>query len=303
MIGGSGSEPREHRISIAEIELVCFEWNAASRGRGPTLLMAHATGFHARCWDEIIRRLGDRHVIAVDLRGHGRSTSRTIDHWRVFGEDLAALIVSLGLESIVGIGHSMGGHAMVDAAAACADRFSALFLFDPVIGAPDSYAGSQAGHFAHFAEEGHPTARRRNAFDSREAMIERFSDRLPYARFDVQVFRDYCMFGLCRAEQTEGWVLACPPEVEASIYMTSRSNEGIFESVRAIGVPVQIIRAKASASDDGTFDFSDSPTWPGLASEFADGREIHLPEATHFLPFEDPAALANRIRSYLDSIG
>ena len=84
--------------------------------REASLLLAHATGFHARCWDQVIAHLGERHVIAVDQRGHGRSDKMPITDWRVLGEDLDALVRALELRDLVGVGHSMGGHAMVEAA-------------------------------------------------------------------------------------------------------------------------------------------------------------------------------------------
>ncbi len=42
-------------------------------GEGDPVLLLHATGFHARCWDEIVRRLPGRPVYAVDLPCHGLS--------------------------------------------------------------------------------------------------------------------------------------------------------------------------------------------------------------------------------------
>jgi len=134
-------EPALHRVSANGIEQAYFEWGGSLRGEGPTLLMVHATGFHARCWDPVIRHLGPRHVIAVDQRGHGRSEKTAITHWKPFGQDLTALVQALDLSDVVAVGHSMGGHAMVEAAAAEQARFRNLVLLDPVIASPDSYGG------------------------------------------------------------------------------------------------------------------------------------------------------------------
>ena len=50
--------PIEHRIVAADGASLCvFEWNADVRGHEDTLLLAHATGFHARCWDQVVARL------------------------------------------------------------------------------------------------------------------------------------------------------------------------------------------------------------------------------------------------------
>jgi pimeloyl-ACP methyl ester carboxylesterase len=42
-------------------------------------------------------------------------------------------------------------------------------------------------------------------------------------------------------------------------------------------------------------DFSKSPTWPGLAAALPRGRDVFLPDHTHFIPMEDPALVARFI--------
>lgn len=287
----SSSPPEEHRVAANGIELAWFEWNADERGVLPTILLAHATGFHARCWDQLVPHLGNRHVISVDLRGHGRSTHVEFEHWEAAGRDLADLILALELESVLGVGHSMGGHSMVDAAALVPGPFVGLVLLDPVIGEPGGYV--DGGWIPEvFREAPHPTVKRRNHFDSVQAMIDRFADRPPYAGFDRAVLRDYCEYGLLPDTENGGYKLACPPAVEASVYMTSRTNKGIFESVAKVSVPVFIVRAKRPTEDRELMDFSVSPTWPGLVDAFPDGRELHFSDRTHFLPQEDPAGMA-----------
>ena len=289
-----GSGPEERRLRANGIELACFEWGRERLGREPTLLLVHATGFHARCWDPVIQRLGERHVIAVDQRGHGRSEKTDITHWRVFGEDLAALVPALELQDVIGVGHSMGGHALVDAAAALPGRFRRLVLVDPVIASPDQY-GAGGWTISSLGGKPHPTSKRKRHFASPEAMIERFRDRAPYRVFEPDALRAYCTHGLLPCE--EGFELACPPEIEASIYMTSRTNQPIHDSARALEIPVLILRAKLPPQDRDVMDFSSSPTWPDLVHEFRHGREIHFPDHTHFLPMEIPDRIAELIRA------
>jgi len=286
------ASPVEHRVRANGIEIAWFEWGRGARG--PTFLLAHATGFHARCWDPVIRRLGDRHVIAVDLRGHGRSEKTEITHWKAFGEDLAAFVRALDLRNLVGVGHSMGGHALTEAAAANPDRFRCLVLIDPVIASPDAYGGG-GWMITSLGGEPHPTAKRKRHFDSPEAMIERFRDRPPYAGFDPEALRAYCTYGLLPGADGEGFELACPPELEASIYLTSHTNPGVHRSVRALEIPVLVVRAKEPPPDRSVMDFSSSPTWPGLVHEFRKGREVHLADKSHFLPMEIPQLVADLI--------
>jgi pimeloyl-ACP methyl ester carboxylesterase len=273
------------------LEHAYFEWHPELRGREPTLLLVHATGFHARVWDETIRHLGERHVIAIDQRGHGRSEKTEITHWKVFGEDLADIVRELDLHDLIGVGHSMGGHAMADAAAACPDRFVRLVLIDPVIASRDAYGGG-GWKISSVGGENHPTSKRKRHFDSPEEMIERFRDRVPYSVFQPAALRDYCVYGLLPEADGDGFTLACPPEIEASVYMTSRTNAAVHESIQQIEIPVLILRAKLPPDDRNMMDFSSSPTWPGLVGEFPNARDLHLGEHTHFLPMEIPERVA-----------
>lgn len=290
--------PTERRIRAGDVELCLFEWGRAEPN-APSLLLAHATGFHARCWDQVVAHLGDRHIVAIDQRGHGRSEAPEIIHWNVFGRDLVAVARELDLTNVVGVGHSMGGHAMTDAAALEPSRFRRLLLIDPVIAAPDDY-GPGGWKLSPVGGEPHPTAKRRGRFDSPQAMIDRFSSRPPYADFESACLRDYCTHGLLA--DGDGFTLACAPATEASVYMTSRTNPGVHDSVHALEIPVRVIRAKVPPADRNVMDFSSSPTWPGLAAEFQHGRELFLADRTHFIPLETPAYVAELILQELQSL-
>ncbi len=284
-------EPTEHRIRVSGAELAFFEWGSPHRAAG-SILLAHATGFHARCWDNVVARLGPRHIISVDQRGHGRSEKVEITEWGAFGQDLAELVQMLDLRCVVGVGHSMGGHAMVDAAALASGHFERLLLIDPVIASPDAYR--EGGWAVPGAGELHPTAKRKNHFESSAEMIERFHDRHPYSLFEPAALRDYCRFGLVPAPDGDGFVLGCPPSTEASIYMTSRTNPGIHERARSLELPVTILRAPPADSRD-MMDFAASPTWPELVHEFQNGEDILVSHLSHFIPMQAPGLVAELI--------
>ena len=195
----------------------------------------------------------------------------------------------------------MGGHALVDAAAARPDAFAQLLLLDPVIGAPDSYGGAWGGMLP--GGELHPTAKRKRWFVSPEAMIARFEDRPPYAAFHPEALRAYCEHGLVAGEGPEGeaFELACAPVSEARVYMTSRTNTGIFDSARALRMPAHVVRMRLPSVDRDMMDFSSSPTWPELVALIPQGRETHLPDASHFLPLEDPERVVAWIGEALEA--
>ncbi|MEO0872246.1 MAG: alpha/beta hydrolase, partial [Pseudomonadota bacterium] len=139
----------------------------------------------------------------------------------------------------------------------------------------------------------HPAIRRKRDFDSPEAMMERFRERDPYNIFDCRVFEDYCRHGLTKKADGTGYELACLPEMEASVYGSSRSNSGILEAVKRIEAPTTIVRAKRT----GFADFKSSPTWPLLGDQFPNGTDMPRPDRTHFHPFEDPADAAEIIKT------
>jgi pimeloyl-ACP methyl ester carboxylesterase len=282
--------PSTRFYPTGDIDLAVHEW--PSDGAGVPLVFAHATGFHGRVWDTIIACFPEHPAYAVDLRGHGLSRAGPIEDWRILARDVAGFLEQSGLSGAVGIGHSMGAHTLLQVAADRPGAFSRLVLFDPVIFAPEFYA---AGEPLFTAENPHPTSRRKRDFASPEAMMERFADRDPYALFDPRVFADYCRHGLVPAASGEGLELACAPEVEASIYASSRSNSGIIAAAERVAVPVLVVRAQNTGSND----FKGSPTWPDLANILPQGTDLYRPDMTHFHPFQDPEDAVRIIREFI----
>jgi lipase len=278
--------PTEAHLVINHLDLCVWRWP----GDDPPLLFVHATGFHGRCWDQVIARLGQRRCYALDLRGHGRSAKPAPPYdWRCFGEDVAAVARRIGFQEAIGIGHSVGGHALATAAALAPDVFRALLLIEPVILPRDQYGAALEGE--HFA------ARRRDRWLSPAEMFERFRHRPPFDRWDAAVLRDYCEYGLLPAPDGDGCVLACPPAVESSIYLHSTAAD-IYPLLPSITVPVRVVRCGDPNPHD-FWDMSASATAPDLAAHFRQGSDLHLPNATHFLPMEAPALLADLVREMI----
>lgn len=282
------SDPTARTMRINGIDLAYFEWAGEPDNHEPPLVFAHATGFHARVFDAIIEHFPGQRVFSLDLRGHGRSQGGPIDHWNELASDVCEFVDQLDIRGAIGIGHSMGAHTLLQAACDRSEAFSQLVLFDPVILAPEFYVPNTP---LFTADNPHPASRRKRDFASPEAMIERFKDRDPYNLFEPRVFEDYCRHGLLPAADGEGFELACPPEVEASVYASSRSNAGILETAKQVEVPVLVVRAKQLDQ----MDFKSSPTWPRLAEILPDGTDMHRPDRTHFHPLEDPADAAQII--------
>jgi len=260
-----------------------WEWEGAE----PPLLFAHATGFHGRVWDQIVRAFPGRHCLAVDFRGHGRSSKPDPPyHWPDFGRDLALAAERMGVAGAIGVGHSMGGHSVVSAMLVRPETFRALLLVDPTIFPREYYR--QTPLDASFI------LRRRNSWRSPQEMFERFRNRAPFARWREEILRDYCEYGVL--PNGSEYVLACPPAVEASIYGHSKAHESdLYPGIPSIAIPVVVMRA-GSTQGPAVLQPTASPAAPDLAAQFPQGRDVLLKDLSHFIPMEAPELVVEEIR-------
>ena len=280
--------PKEFQVNIGEIQLSGIEW----AGTGDPILLLHATGFHSRCWNQVVKHLPGRHIYAVDLRFHGASSHTGETDWRVMAEDIHLLIEKLNLTHLVGVGHSIGGHLIARAAARSPERFKHLVLIDPVIMSPERYAKFQKFSGGLQAKD-HPVSRRKNQWRDAQEMYERFQGRAPFNTWQPAVLRDYCDYALRPADDDDLRQLACDPVNEAGIYVNQQGNEAILKELPRIITPVTLLRAPPG--ENSLPNLSTSPTWPGLAAVLPNCREVYLPQLNHFIPMQDPALVANYI--------
>lgn len=290
------NQPVEHRFTAPGGELCWFEWGAA--GDHPTLLLLHATGFHARCWDATIAALpADWHYIALDLRGHGRSyRPDSLSDWLATADDVAAFARAMLEKPVFAIGHSMGGYVAARTAVLAPEKIAGMLLVDPVMMTPETYVvepGTLGGN-----PSDHPVARRRNAWESAEQMTAHFANREPYSKWRPDVLADYCQYGLVPSQGGEGLELGCPPALEASAYMGSWRNNP-YGWIGDIACPTTVLRAR-NAERQGPMDFSISPTAPDLAAHIPGATDIHWNEVSHFIPMEVPDRLAALVEQLLD---
>lgn len=291
------NSPREHYIANDSGDICWFEWG--QQDNGPTLLLLHATGFHARIWDQVVAHLPpETHVIAPDHLGHGRSLRpASLGDWRVTADALLPLVSHFAGTPLIGCGHSMGGYVLSRLAAKRQTAFSHLVLIDPTIFDPATYASSTNTAFPDPAD--HPIARRRNDWDGPDQMVSRFADRLPYSTWQPEVLADYATYGLIATAEGEGWVLACPPALEASVYHGALLNSP-HDWLAKLSTPATVIRAK-SGDREGMLDFSQSPTWPALGNAIGAVCDEQWPEHSHFIPMEAPQRVADLLASHRET--
>lgn len=275
-------EPR-HVPSADGVEVAVHDFG----GSGPTLLIVHATGFCGWAYHRLATELVDRaHVLAPDLRGHG--DSRTPPHadlswWRMADDVLAVVDTVAGGGPVLAVGHSMGGCAVLLAELVRPGSIAAAWLFEPIVMTEPPPPGTP-NHMADAAR------RRREFFESREAVYERYRRRPPFSLCDPDALRDYVDHAF--ADTPDGRVvLKCRGETEARVFEGARVGVEFADRLGEIDIPVTVV-----ASGDG-----ENPALiaPAVAAALPRGRLVRMDDLTHFGPFQDPARVAAAIAADL----
>ena len=255
----------------------------------PVLLLSHATGFHGRTFEPMVAAgLADRsHCLAPDWRGHGDSVvPHELDYaWHGFAEDVEAVLDHLDLfgatgRPLHGIGHSMGGAALLMAEASRPGTFASLFLYEPIVPPPDAYLSRPTG-------EDNPLAagavRRREVFDSYQAAIDNYASKPPLNVFTPEALRSYVEGGF--APQPDGTVLLkCRGRVEAQTFRMAPLN-GMHDRLGSVRCPVTV--AVGVAEEMGPSAFG-----PAIVEGLPNGRLLDLSPLGHFGPMQDPPRVA-----------
>ena len=89
-----------------DLELACLDV-----GQGTPMVCIHGWPQHSWCWRRLAARIESRcRVLAPDLRGFGDSSlAESGFDKKTFAADVASLVLSLGIESCVLVGHDWGG--------------------------------------------------------------------------------------------------------------------------------------------------------------------------------------------------
>lgn len=249
-------------------------------GDGPDLLLAHATGFHAHVWLPIVEQLRTRfRCVAFDERGHGDSAAPADGDfgWHGFARDALAVVRAAGLERPFGVGHSCGGASLLLAEEAAPGTFRALYCYEPVV-----YPGDDPVLPSGPTPLAETARRRREVFESREAVWERYASRPPTAAFAPDALRAYVDFGF--DDLPDGTVrLKCRRENEARTYDQGFAHDA-YRHLARITCPV-------------TFSYGGLPTFgrevmEAMAARLVECRVECEATLTHFGPLEDPEAVA-----------
>jgi pimeloyl-ACP methyl ester carboxylesterase len=267
------------------VEIAAYELG----GEGPPLVVAHATGFLGSMYRSLAGALADRfRVVALDFRGHGRSSRPSNDDfgWDRMADDLAAVVGRIGTAPAAGFGHSMGAAALLLLERLRPGTFTSLFLFEPIVFA-DDYEPSGPNVMADL------TRTRRATFDSRAEAFARYASRPPLSDLRPDVLAAYVADGF--VDLPDGSVrLACDPEDEARTFEAETKVH--LATIAGVQAPVAVA---VGHDEEGP---NPARLGPPVVDTLPRAELIERPALGHLGPFEDPPAVAADVRAHADRV-
>ncbi len=273
------------------VRIALHDLGGPSDAATPALLFSHATGLHGRVWEPMASLLSDRYrCVSLDLRGHGLSElpPGAGVAWSRMADDVLAVPGSdhLPVGPLHGIGHSMGGAALVLAAAARPDAYRSLWLYEPVIVPP-----ADRPLFDGDNPMSEAASRRRDEFDSLDQAYENYRSKPPLDQLHPDALRAYVDGGF--APTPDGSVtLRCRPSTEAEVFRRAATS-GAWATVDSLGLPVAIVVGRPEPMSPAAFA-------PAIAAALPRGTLMERPRLGHFGPLEDPEAMAADVADWVE---
>jgi pimeloyl-ACP methyl ester carboxylesterase len=275
---------------------------------GPRLVLAHGNGFAIDAYAPFWSLLTDGYEVVVhDLRNHGRnplfgSPGHSIEGFaRDHGVILGALTDKLGGKPTAGLYHSVSSLGAIAHATSLADGaalpWAALVLFDPpLIPSP--------GHALHQIAQGMElflanwAMGRPDKFADPGELAAQFAAAKGLSRW-VEGAHEGMARAVLRADG-EGWTLACPRELEAATYVCNAYSR-IWEALPRLAKHKDRVLL---ISSDPEIEDARAPSFTNRAAsqEFGIAR-VAVPNTTHLLQIEQPAACAQAAVEFLTGLG
>jgi len=269
---------------------------------GPRLTVTHGNGFAADAYLPFWQLLAPRYDLLVfDFRNHGQNVPVTpANHSyaqlaRDLDRVLDAIDAWLGRKPTAGIFHSMSGRAAMKHALEIGFPWAALILFDPPNVPPPGHPHYEAmdlfeRRLAEWA------MRRPDHFADPAELARQYAETRAHSNW-VAGAHELMARAVLRPSSGEGWQLACPRELEASIYLQAMTLH-LWPPVDAYGGPVKLIAADPEARGAPAPAFANR----ALAEELGYVYEA-ISGTGHLLQIQKPEECRVAMLRFLDEIG
>ena len=269
-------------------------FNCLELGKGEQhLAFVHGNSLNAQAYHPFLSRFSRQayHVLAPDLRGHGRSCTygdQKLSNWNVFLDDLESILKERYDHPVIGMGHSMGGFFIYALAKRNPALFKALILIDPIIFVPTIIrvlSLSRILGVSRFFPLPRRTRKKRNRFSGHQEAIQSYTGKGMFKTWTDEALAGYVAGGL-EKEGSGGYRLSCDPELEARLYETVPADT--WHGIENIRVPVLLIR--------GAYSDLFSRRAANLLTQLLNQcHYMEIEKTGHFLPMEIPERLSDLI--------
>ena len=267
------------------------------------LVMSHGNGFaidgYLPFWGPLCERFD---VVVFDFRNHGRNprSEPANHHYVQMTSDLArvhgAIVERLGTRRNVGVFHSMSARTAMKDAVENGWRWDALVLFDPPnVPPPDHALFPKCEAFEKLLVDW--ASRRRERFADPSELAAEYA-RSRAHRTWVEGAHELMARAVLRQDAAAGdWFLACPRELEASIYRQALSLN-LWPPASAFGGPVALL------ASDPEMEGAATPAFANRALGTEHGYDYAaVPGTGHLLQIQRPDACRDAMLSFLERRG
>jgi pimeloyl-ACP methyl ester carboxylesterase len=290
-------------VVMGDGAVVCVRQHG--RADGVRLYVSHGNGFavdgYYPFWGPLTGRF---EVIAFDVRNHGQNprafsgldghtyAQMTLDLERI----LRAVVARLGPRSSVGAFHSLSARTAMKHAVELGFPWQALILFDPPNVPPPAHpAWAAMDVFERRLSEW--AMGRQDRFADPAELARQYAETRAHSTWVPGAHALMARSVLRRDEVGDGWMLCCPRELEASIYLQAMTMN-LWPPYDAYGGPVKLIAADPEARGAPAPAFANR----ALAEEFGYEYEV-VPGTGHLLQIQKPEECRRAMLGFLDKVG
>lgn len=266
-------------------------------GNGAPLHFLHANGYPPECYKPLFELLQKQyHVFGMKLRPLWDDAKiDALNDWHLLSDDLLRFLTNRGLDSVIGVGHSIGGIVTLRAALRDPQKFRAIILLEPVLFVPSFLAVWNFVRAIGLGSKVHPkisgALKRRKTFDNLDMVFRGYRPRNVFRYMSDENLRAY-IAGIIKPKTGGGFELAYTPEWESHIYLTGLRDFDLWRSLPTLEVPTLIIRG---AETDTFLENAEK-----LVKKKNPKIQIEtMQKSTHILPLEHPQEVSEIINNFL----
>lgn len=244
-------------------------------GSGPVLLLVHGFPLDRTIWAEQMRGLSDiRRVVAVDLRGRGKSPAKETDAWTIdlYADDVAKTLETLGVDKVDLAGLSMGGYVLFSFWRRHRDKVRSLALID-----------TKAEADSEEAREG----REKTAALVTEKGSAALVDAL-FPKFFAPTTPDSVK------QEVREMVENTHPRTAAADALAMRDRADSTADLGRITEPVLVVHGKEDL-------LIPAEIGQAMAQGIPKTMFVPIPNASHMAPIENPEAVNQALREFLST--